>query len=529
MKTDTDQTHATEMTSISNNVTESGAGILNYELDDLIQNSSPSPNPNFDDSGWGYFTEEQLEEILLSNLDRLYKEAVSKLVSFGYDEDVALGVILRGGHCCGGMDVLTNILHNSLAYLNGGCGGNSGNSEESEPCFIDLRQLVEYSLVAMVCLLQQLKPHLSKGEALWCLLMADLHVRRAGAMDIPVLPSVSNNECTRTGPSNVDSVTSNLVGVAPALCRFNLGWGSGNGGASECPISGFLSHPSEMNLQRDIDCPKRFNLTPSMKSVLNRNVEMFAAGIRANQKQFQIQSQTCSSGFPTVDSSPASVSGVEVSSEPNEELPDLKNQDSTNSLLSKFDDLNLDNNIEYVPEDQKDEMILSLINQVEDLEKQVKEQKEWAQQKAMQAARKLTNDLIELKMLRMEREETQRLKKGKQTLEGATMKRLSEMESALRKASGQVERANAAVRQLEIENAEIRAELEASKLSASESLKTCSEAAKREKKSRKRLLSLEKQETRLQEEIAAEKQKILELQRHLVQIEAAQKEAKVCT
>ncbi|THG05039.1 hypothetical protein TEA_027711 [Camellia sinensis var. sinensis] len=57
-------------------------------------------------------------------------------------------------------------------------------------------------------------------------------------------------------------------------------------------------------------------------------------------------------------------------------------------------------------------------------------------QKAMQAARKLSNDLTELKMLRMEREETQRLKKGKQTLEDTTMKRLSEMENALRKANG---------------------------------------------------------------------------------------------
>ncbi|KAK2989013.1 hypothetical protein RJ640_014203 [Escallonia rubra] len=91
-----------------------------------------------------------------------------------------------------------------------------------------------------------------------------------------------------------------------------------------------------------------------------------------------------------------------------------------------------------------------------------------AHQKAMQAARKLSNDLTELKMLRMEREDTQRLKQGKATPEDPTMKRLSEMEKALRKASGQVDRANAAVRRLETENAEIRAEMEASKLSTSE-------------------------------------------------------------
>ncbi|KAH7834063.1 hypothetical protein Vadar_012385 [Vaccinium darrowii] len=490
-------------------------------VNEASQNPNPNPNANpnanCDDGGWSYCTEEQLEEILLKNLEFLYNEAISKLVGLGYEEDVALKAILRNGHCYGGMDVLTNILHNSLAYLNSGCGGNSGNSEESEPNFIDLRQLEEYSLAAMVCLLQQVKPHLTKGDAMWCLLMSDLHVGRASVMDIPVLPSASNNGSSNPVPSNAESVGTNPVGVSPALCRFHGGWGFGNGGTSEFPLNGFMSQASEMTLQRDIECPKRFNLTPSMKSLLKRNVAMFAAGFRANSKQSQAQSQD-------LESSTAAIWGDENPCEQNEELPTSKNQDAVNSVLSKFCELNLDENMEYVPEDQKDEMILSLIHQIKDLEAQVKERKDWAHKKAMQAARKLSNDLTELKMLRMEREETQRLKKGKQTLEDSTMKRLSEMENALRKASGQVDRANAAVRRLETENAEIRAEMEASKLSASESAATCTEVAKREKKCLKRLLAWEKQKTKLQEEIAAEKQKISELQQQLVQIEAAQKD-----
>ncbi|KAK9927914.1 hypothetical protein M0R45_025076 [Rubus argutus] len=107
------------------------------------------------------------------------------------------------------------------------------------------------------------------------------------------------------------------------------------------------------------------------------------------------------------------------------------------------------------------------------------------------------------------------------------MKRLSEMENALRKASGQVDRANAAVRRLENENAEIRAEMEASKLSASESVTTCLEVAKREKKCLKRLLAWEKQKGKLQEEIGEEKEKISELQQQLARIKQDQKEAEV--
>ncbi|CAL5429531.1 unnamed protein product [Camellia sinensis] len=524
VKPDIDHTNLTDRT-----VIESGIKPLNYQMGviESTQNSNPNPNPNpnFDDGNWGYCTEEQLEEILLKNLEFLYNEAISKLVGLGYDEDVALKAILRNGHCYGGMDVLTNILHNSLAYLNSDCGGDCGDSEDSEPNFVDLRQLEEYSLAAIVCLLQQVKPHLTKGDAMWCLLMSDLHVGRASVMEIPVLPSANNNGCSGPSLSNVANVSNNPVGVAPALCRFHGGWGFGNGGTSEFPVNGFLSYVSEMNLQKEIECPKRFNLTPSMKTLLKRNVAMFAAGFRANSKQLQTQSQASVSSLSSGDSSTAAVSGAEVPTEQNEEIPHAKNQDVVNTVLNKFRDLNLDENMEYVPQDQKDEMVLSVINQIKDLERQVKERKEWAHQKAMQAARKLSNDLTELKMLRMEREESQRVKKGKQTLEDKTMKRLSDMENALRKASGQVDRANAAVRQLETQNAEIRAEMEASKLNASESVTTCLEVAKREKKCLKRLLAWEKQKNKFQEEIAAEKQKISELQKQLVQNESAKKEA----
>ncbi|CAL2258812.1 unnamed protein product [Prunus armeniaca] len=518
--------------SISKSILESGLKPFNHHLgsnNDSTQNpkSSPSPNSNFDESGWGYCTEEQLEEILLKNLEFLYNEAISKLVALGYDEDAALKAILRNGHCYGGMDVLTNILHNSLAYLNSNCGSSNGKSDEAEPVFADLRQLEEYSLAGMVCMLQQVRPHLTKGDAMWCLLMSDLHVGRASTMEIPVLPggSIENSSSISTSVESGSNGNHSVGVMAPALCRFHGGWGFGNGGGSEFPVHGFFSYGAELTLQRDIECPKRFNLSPSMKSLLKRNVAIFAAGFRANSKQLNAQPQACLSNLASGDT-PVAL-GSEVPVQHSEKTRNSKNQEVVNSVLSKFRDLNLDENLEFVGEDQKNEVIVNLLHQVEELEKQVKDRKEWAHQKAMQAATKLSHDLAELKMLRLEREETQRLKKGKQTLEDSTMKRLSEMENALRKASGQVDRANAAVRRLETENAEIRAEMEASKLSASESVLTCLEVAKREKKCLKRMLAWEKQKIKLQEEIAEEKEKISELQQHLARMKHDQKEAEV--
>ena len=227
MKPDSD---SCDKDAISKSIAESGLKPFKYHLDLNDSSQSPNSNPNVEETGWGYCTEEQLEEILLKNLEFIYNEAVSKLVALGYDEDVAVKAILRNGHCYGGMDVLTNILHNSLAFLNsnsdsgGGGGGagynsNGGNLDESDPVFSDLRQLEEYSLAGMLCLLQQVRPHLSKGDAMWCLLMSDLHVGRASAMEIPEPGNGS------TVPA-AGEVGANLVGARSSVWC----WARGGGG-----------------------------------------------------------------------------------------------------------------------------------------------------------------------------------------------------------------------------------------------------------------------------------------------------------
>ncbi|AES91571.1 RING/U-box protein [Medicago truncatula] len=296
--------------------------------------------------------------------------------------------------------------------------------DELEPVFADLKYLEEYSLAGMVCLLQQ---------------VSDLHVGKASTIEIPVPGRFGNG----------DYIT------------------NANGILSCAPV-----------LQREIEFPKRFDLSPPMKCLLKRNVAMFAAGLRANTKQLQEKGKANVPGRSAVSNldSPV-VSGAETTVDLCGHSRVVDNQGAVNSELSKFRDLNLDENLEFVAEDQKDEVIVSIFHQIKDLEKQAKQRKEWVGISESIAGRKERGD--------------QKLKKGKQALEDTTMKRLSEMENALRKASGQVDRANGAVRRLETENAEIRAEMEASKLSASESVTACLEVAKKEKKYLKKLLAWE--------------------------------------
>nr|GLL48665.1 MND1-interacting protein 1-like [Ipomoea trifida] len=263
------------------------------------------------------------------------------------------------------------------------------------------------------------------------------------------------------------------------------------------------SNVTEKHLE--VECPKRFNLSHSVKSLMKTNVATFDAGFRStsNYKNLQTQSQAASSLLP---------SGYS-------ESQNSKNQDVVNSVLSRFRDLNLDESTEHghLQMDKEDEIIVSLIHQIKDLERQRKQQEEWAHQKVIQAARKLIDDLTELKMLRMEKEDTQSVKKGN------FMKKHTELENALRKARGEVDRIKSAVRKLETENAEVRAEIEACKLTESESATTSMEFAKREKKWLKKISALEKQRTKLQEDIAAQKQKCSDLAEQLAQDEADQK------
>jgi hypothetical protein len=175
----------------------------------------------------------------------------------------------------------------------------------------------------------------------------------------------------------------------------------------------------------------------------------------------------------------------------------------------------------------KEETVVSLKIRIKELETQLHDQTEWAQQKVMQAARRLSKDLAELKALRQAREEMLRLKNDQKALEDSTMKKLSEMESAVKKASGQVDRANAAVRRLENENAEVRAEMEAAKLNAAESIGICQEIAKRDKKSSKQAQAWERQKVKLQENLSEERQKLTQMQQQLAQAKERQQQAEV--
>ncbi|CAL9111355.1 unnamed protein product [Musa textilis] len=165
--------------------------------------------------------------------------------------------------------------------------------------------------------------------------------------------------------------------------------------------------------------------------------------------------------------------------------------------------------------DAKDEILVKLVPRVQELQTQLQDWRDWAQQKVMQAARRLSKDKVELQILRQEKEEATRLLKEKETLEVSMMKKVAETEYAWSKACAQYEMSNATVGKLENENNKLRQALEIAKSHATKLAANCQEASMREIMTLKKIHSWEKEKVMFNEELAAEKNKLSRLRHQL--------------
>ncbi|XP_006306728.2 putative E3 ubiquitin-protein ligase RF4 [Capsella rubella] len=116
-----------------------------------------------------------LEELLSSNLLTLFLNAMKQLIDLGYTDDDVMKAISGSRLYCGGNDLVSNIVNNTLSVLKN---GNEG-AGLRDYVFEDLQQLVAYTLIEMISLVKEVRPSLSTVEAMWRLLMCDLNVLQA--------------------------------------------------------------------------------------------------------------------------------------------------------------------------------------------------------------------------------------------------------------------------------------------------------------------------------------------------------------
>lgn len=107
----------------------------------------------------------------------------------------------------------------------------------------------------------------------------------------------------------------------------------------------------------DPQYPQRLNFVPSVRDLVKRNVTESTEGFSANSEQLQTQENGCSNAsLLNCDSSAKFRSETEALVEQNELLKDV-----VSSLREVYCDFNLDDSFEYVPLDEKDEMIIGLL------------------------------------------------------------------------------------------------------------------------------------------------------------------------
>ncbi|TKW32901.1 hypothetical protein SEVIR_2G197300v4 [Setaria viridis] len=439
--------------------------------------SDPDPAAGEDAAPWLRATADELEERLLKRLDEAYAAALARLADLGHSEEASLEAVLRAGHCYGKLnDPVSNIVANARTYLSDpGHAGGGG--------FADLRRLEEYSLAGLVCLLQSSRPTLTRAEALWCLLSSDLRLEEAIAIG-----------CSLNGKPVPAAAPAESEELPPPV--------------AETPQRGHI-HYNNTTAAAAQD-PALFDPETFMRLAIHQGP---AAATMSCLK---------AAGW-------SRSSGAAVEGQPKESFAKkLSTEELIESVVVELEALDIDKKDPTDPNpDPKNQMVRDLIKQTREMEAQLKERREWAQGKAIQAARKLGADLTELRVLRMEHDENQRRKKEKQVMEDDTIKRLAHLENELKKKSGQLDRSNATVQRLEMENAEIRAEMEAAKLSASETERQCQGLLRKEKKDTKKLEVWERQKAKLKEDIAECKTKITQAERELSEVKKAIKNMEI--
>ncbi|XP_078167884.1 putative E3 ubiquitin-protein ligase RF298 isoform X1 [Carex rostrata] len=564
----------------------------------------------FNDADWSELTETRLEEILISNIDMIFKNAINVVSSYGYPEDAARNAVLTAGVRDNSKEPLSALVDSALAVLRGDKELNlSSNFDE------DLEKTEKSVLARMVALVTESQPFFSRGDAMWCLLICDMSVPRACTVDydpsnpiesgsssvtLPVnetnvsgsqsnaqcempkvlgLPTVPNGRPPSI-PSNVWSVISNLKpddnpNSSDHSKSLKEG-GKKSGGnlkkdsmlrnksislekslralGSKAASKG-CKHGVPGNLVLDRKCKytasdsasgitvkSTFKLSKIVGGGVLRKDAVLDLSFHATKSSSSTNNSTnnTSTSAPTASNSTPSAApttDTELSLSLQSTGPATA---STNVKGTANGNVNADAKAnpdtkttgkavepgntgreggkswkDWVPQNRKDEVAAKLLPHMRELQAQIQDWTDWAQQKVMQATRRLVKDKEELQVLRQEREEEGRLHEERKSLEESTKKKLAEMEAAITKAGGKVEKANAAARRLEMENAHLRHEMEAAKMQAAVSAANCRELSKNEMNSLKKFETWESERDLMKEELLDEKDKASHLQHRL--------------
>ncbi|ONM57042.1 putative E3 ubiquitin-protein ligase RF298 isoform X2 [Zea mays] len=169
---------------------------------------------------WSDPNETQLEEILLKSLGTTFDNAVSLITTMGYSEAVARAAVVRAAAQYNWRESLAGFGEAAVEVLK-----TEGDMLPREGASVeDMRRIEQAVLGSMVMWVNEAQPLCTTGDVMFCLLMSDMNVANASAMDYNTssLPSVAaqviaqpdaGNYVTGSGSNLSVSITNPQTGV----------------------------------------------------------------------------------------------------------------------------------------------------------------------------------------------------------------------------------------------------------------------------------------------------------------------------
>ena len=148
-------------------------------------------------------------------------------------------------------------------------------------------------------------------------------------------------------------------------------------------------------------------------------------------------------------------------------------------------------------QDDKDEMILAALSQLQSLQKELKGWDDWANVKVMQVAKRLSYDRPELTKLKAEKAEDEKL-----------MKKLSETTAALNTSSSQLQLSSQSMIRLEHENSVLKQDREKAENRSLTEAQSLKEALQKEQEAMRKCESFGPEKIELEEELRSLKREV---------------------
>ncbi|KAG5080126.1 hypothetical protein AAZX31_02G144000 [Glycine max] len=145
----------------------------------------------------------QLEELLLSNLQAIFSGALKRVVELGFDARLVEMSLSRKALYIEEGDPVSNIVHQTVNVLKG------EDDTITDFIFDNFQHLLHYTMVEMISVVREVRPSLTVGEAMWLLLICDLNLSLACAVEdrLSVVCNGENSTSSSSPQSNCSSPT----------------------------------------------------------------------------------------------------------------------------------------------------------------------------------------------------------------------------------------------------------------------------------------------------------------------------------